>query len=126
MLVSWLNLKFCLIIHIVYLSSSSELLILIYQILNRYNSLFVIMNVHFHYIILKNNCAGALSVMSDSSRPYGLEPVRLLCPQDFQVRILECYHFLLQKIFPIQRSNPCLLLGQADALPLSYLGISTK
>ena len=29
------------------------------------------------------------SVISDSSRPHGLEPVRLLCPQDFQVRILE-------------------------------------
>ena len=36
------------------------------------------------------------------------------------------YHFLLQKVFPIQRSNPCLLLGQADSLPQSYLGSPTK
>ena len=31
-------------------------------------------------------------------------------------------HFLLQGIFPAQRSNPCLLHWQADSLPLSRLG----
>ena len=36
-------------------------------------------------------------------------------------------HSLLQGIFPTQRSNPhvlCLLLWQADSLPLSHLGSS--
>ena len=36
-----------------------------------------------------------------------------------------CCHFLLQRIFPIQGSNPsllCLLHWQADSLPLCYLG----
>ena len=28
-------------------------------------------------------------------------------------------HFLLQGIFPTQRSNPCILYWQADSLPLS-------
>ena len=35
------------------------------------------------------------------------------------------YHFLLQGIFPIQRSNPsllCLLHWQVDSLPLHHLG----
>ena len=31
-------------------------------------------------------------------------------------------HFLLQGIFPAQRSNPCLLHWQAGSLPLSRLG----
>ena len=31
-------------------------------------------------------------------------------------------HFLLQGIFPSQRSNPCFLHWQADSLPLSHLG----
>ena len=30
------------------------------------------------------------SVVSDSLRPHGLQPARLLCPWDFPVRILEC------------------------------------
>ena len=29
------------------------------------------------------------SVVSDSSRPHGLQPTRLLCPWDFQARVLE-------------------------------------
>ena len=33
-------------------------------------------------------------------------------------------HFLLQGIFPIQRSNPCLLHWQADSLPLKHQGSS--
>ena len=33
-----------------------------------------------------------------------------------------CCHFLLQKIFPTQRSNPGLLHCEADSLPLSHLG----
>ena len=31
-------------------------------------------------------------------------------------------HFLLQRIFPIQGLNPCLLHWQTDTLPLSHQG----
>ena len=42
--------------------------------------------------------------------PYELLPNRLLCPWDFLGKNTgEGYHFLLQKIFPIQGSNLCLL-----------------
>ena len=34
-------------------------------------------------------CVRACSVMSDSLRPHGLEPARLLCPPNLQARILE-------------------------------------
>ena len=56
------------------------------------------------------------SAMSDSLRPQGLGPTRLLCPWDFpgnNTRV-GC-NFLLQGIFVTQGSNPCLLcLGLAD------------
>ena len=47
------------------------------------------------------------SVMSDSLRPHGLQPKRLLCPWDFpgENAGVGC-HFLLQEIFLTQRSNP--------------------
>ena len=50
------------------------------------------------------------SVMSDSLRPHGLSPTRLLCPWHFPGKStgVSC-HFLLQGIFPTQGSNPCLL-----------------
>ena len=50
------------------------------------------------------------SVVSDSLRPHGLQPARLLCLWDFpgnNTRV-GC-HFLLQGIFPTQGSNPGLL-----------------
>ena len=50
------------------------------------------------------------SVTSDSLQSHGLQPTRLLCPWDFpgQNTGVRC-HFLLQGIFPTQRSNlgPC-------------------
>ena len=47
------------------------------------------------------------SVMSDSLRPHGLQPTRLLCPWDFPGNSTRVdRHFLLQGIFPTQRSNP--------------------
>ena len=60
-------------------------------------------------------------------QPHGLWPARLLCPWDSPGKNTEggC-HFLLQGIFPTQGLNPhlqCLLLWQADSLPLSSLGI---
>ena len=63
------------------------------------------------------------SVMSDSLRPHGLQPTRLLCPWDFpgQNTRLGC-HFFLQGIFLTQGSNLCLLYWQVDSLPLNHLG----
>ena len=48
--------------------------------------------------------------MSESLQVCGLQPTRLLCPWDFpgQDTGLGC-HFLLQRIFPTQGSNLCLL-----------------
>ena len=48
--------------------------------------------------------------MSDSMRPYGLQPTRFLCPQDSPGKNtgVDCYS-LLQRIFPTQRSNGHLL-----------------
>ena len=45
--------------------------------------------------------------MSDSLRPHGLWPTRLLCPWDFPGNStgVDC-HFLLQGIFPTQGLNP--------------------
>ena len=50
------------------------------------------------------------SVVSDSLRPYGLQPTRLLCPWGVPGKNagMGC-HFLLQGIFPTQELNPCLL-----------------
>ena len=47
------------------------------------------------------------SVVSDSLRPHGLLPTWLLCPWDFPGNStgVDC-HFLLQRIFPTQGSNP--------------------
>ena len=54
---------------------------------------------------------------------HSLQPARLLCPWDSPGKNtgVRC-HFLLQEIFPTQRSDLCLLsllLWQADSLPLA-------
>ena len=50
------------------------------------------------------------SVVSDSLWPYELQPARLLCPWDFPGKNAGVFcHFLLQGLFSIQESNPCLL-----------------
>ena len=55
--------------------------------------------------------------------PHQLQTARLLCPWDFLGKNpgVGC-HFLLQGIFPIQKSNLHLLRWQADSLPLSHQG----
>ena len=54
--------------------------------------------------------AKLLSVVSDSLRPHGLQPTRLLCPWNSPGKNTEMgCHFLLQRIFPTQGSNPYLL-----------------
>ena len=54
-----------------------------------------------------------LWVVSESLQLHGLTPVRLLCPWDSPGKNagVGC-HFLLQGFFPIQGSNPRLLLGR--------------
>ena len=63
------------------------------------------------------------SVVSDSLRPHGLQPSRLLCSWSFLGKNTGVgFHFLLQGIFPIQELKPCLLhllYWQADSLPLT-------
>ena len=71
------------------------------------------------------------SVMSDSLRPYGLQPARLLCPWHSPGKNtgVGC-HFPLQSIFPTQGQNPSLknhhllsfLHWQEGSLPLAPLG----
>ena len=57
--------------------------------------------------------------MSNSLRPHGLSPTRLLCPWDFPGKStgVDC-HFLLQGIFPIQEMQKMRVqsLGRADPL----------
>ena len=56
-------------------------------------------------------------------RPHRLQPTRLIGPWDFPGKNTGVgFHFLLSQIFPTQGSNLCLLLWQADSLPLSHLG----
>ena len=66
------------------------------------------------------------SVMSDSLRPHGPQPTRLLCPWNFPGKNtgLGC-HFFLQGIFLTLGSNLhllCLLHWQAHSLPLAPSG----
>ena len=64
--------------------------------------------------------------MSDSLRPYALQPTRFLCPRDSPVKNtgVGC-HALPQRIFPIQGLNLCLLCllhWQVGFLPLAPSG----
>ena len=66
------------------------------------------------------------SVVSDSLRPHGPQPVRLLCPWNFPGKNTQVScHFPLQGLFPPHGLNPrllCLLHWQADFLPLNHQG----
>ena len=63
------------------------------------------------------------SVVSDSSRPHGLQPTRLLRPWDFPGKStrVDC-HFLLQGIFPTQRLNSGLPHRRQTLYHLSHQG----
>ena len=64
--------------------------------------------------------------MSDSLRPYGLQPARLLSPWDSPGKNTGVgNHFLLQGIFLTQESNLYLLHWQAGSLLLSHQGSHT-
>ena len=61
--------------------------------------------------------------MSDSLRPRGLQPTRLLGPWDFPGKSTEVgFHFLLQGIFPTQGSNPGLPHCRQTLLPSDLPG----
>ena len=64
--------------------------------------------------------------MSNSLRPRGLQPTRLLCPCNFPAKKIGVgCHFFLQGIFLTQGLNMCLLYllhREADSLPLYHLG----
>ena len=62
---------------------------------------------HYYFVW---GCVLCGSVMSDSLRPHGLQPARLLCPWDFPGKdTTSGCHFLLQGISLTQRSNLSLL-----------------
>ena len=70
----------------------------------------------------KVSCVGVWLVVSNSVRPYGLQPTRLLCPWCSPGKNTGVdRHALLQGIFPTQESKQCLLCllhWQVDTLPL--------
>ena len=68
-------------------------------------------------------CVLSRAVVSDSLRPRGLQPARLLCPWDSPGKNtgVGC-HFLLQGIFPTQGLSPGLLPQQVGSLSLSHPG----
>ena len=51
-------------------------------------------------------CVLSHSVMSNSLRPHGMQPARLLCPWGFSRQEYWSGHVLLQGIFPTQGLNP--------------------
>ena len=58
--------------------------------------------------------------MSESLRPHGLQPIRLLCPWDSPGKNTGVgFHFLFQGILLTQGSNPHFLHWQAGSLPLN-------
>ena len=67
------------------------------------------------------NACSVTSVGSDSLRPYGLQPARLLCLCDSPGKNtgVSC-PVLLPGIFPTRGSNLRLLHWQVDSLPLSH------
>ena len=77
-----------------------------------------------HIIIMECCCCCLIaSIVTNSGRPYGLQPARLLCPWDSLGKStrVSC-HDLLQGIFPTQGSNPCPLKWQTDSYPLYHQG----
>ena len=72
-------------------------------------------------------CVLSRSVETDSLRPHGLYPARLLCPWNFSGKNtgVGC-HFLLQGIFPTWGLNPHFLHWQAVSLTLNHRGSPTE
>ena len=91
----------------------------------------LIAKVHIKWMIsaISDSCifpyieSVSCSVVSDSLRPYGPKPTRLLCPWDSPGRILDGCYFLLQGIFPTQGLNPGLLYYRQSFYCLSHQSI---
>ena len=80
----------------------------------------------FSYLIYYTHVCLVAQLCPTFLWPHGLQPTRLLYPWNFPGKNtgVGC-HFLLQGIFPTQRSNLCLLgllYWQVDSLPLGRLG----
>ena len=77
----------------------------------------------FHKLLLRLSIVVVCSIMSNSLKPHGLEPARLLCPWDSPGKNtgVGC-HALLQGIFPTQESNQGLLHCRQILYQLSYWG----
>ena len=73
--------------------------------------------VHYIYIYIYIKLKVSCSVVSDSLRPHGLQPARLLCLWNFPGKNtgVGC-HFLLQGIFLTQGLSPAV----SDSLPLNH------
>ena len=81
-----------------------------------------------HTVLIKQwNWNWSHSVVSDSLRPRGLQPTRLLHPWDSPGKNtgVGC-HFLLQGIFPTQGSNAGLPHWRQTLKPLSHQGSPNK
>ena len=73
-------------------------------------------------LLVKSVCISC-SVVSDSLRPHGLQPSRLLCPWNSPGKNTGVgRHFLLQRIFPTQGSNLGLLHCKQILYCLSHQG----
>ena len=73
-------------------------------------------SLHCYFHLVAKSCPTLL-------QPHGLQPTRLLCPQDSPGENTGvCCHAFLQGISPIQGSNPHLLNWQVNSLPLNHLG----
>ena len=77
------------------------------------------------YIYIYTLCVSvSCSLVSDSKRPHGLQPARLLCLRDSPGKntAVGCHSLLLQGIFPIQGSNPGLLHCRQILYHVSHQG----
>ena len=87
---------------------------------NRFSKCFISIHINKTYfkswLCLFGQCVSH-SVVSDSLRPHGLWPARLLCPWDSSGKNtgVDC-HSLLQRIFPTQGIKPGSPALQADSL----------
>ena len=69
---------------------------------------FLLLQTMLQWTLLCMRAYEAISVVSDSVRPYGLEPARILCPRHFPGKNtgVGC-HALLLGVFPTQGSITC-------------------
>ena len=86
-------------------------------------SLFYKSTVRDWQLIITGKWEWSRSVVSDSLPPHGLQPTTLFCPWDFPGKNsgVGC-HFLLQRIFRTQGSNPGLPNCRQMLYRLSYQG----